>query len=288
MLEPSRERFLEVFHETYKDLTGVADALPPILAAPALAAHRPSFDGLVPMPRLLSRHRPWVSFMDSTLKSLTAQLREAQQLAADTYGPFRKIFAYKKQWNKDAFKQSHTTIESLSKEVELMVQFQDSLGKFRVQRHVGILAIEGRQLRDELQTVPSTVLSCIWPLLQSSVRSEGIRVAERLEKLNQELDERPSKVPALEAYSNILEVAEKEELTLEASVEEIQGAHRLLRTHGIRLLSDDHVLLERLLTQLHEFSSASLPAAKGFLAQKRREQRLLASEELVACLEMAE
>lgn len=290
LLEPSRERFLEVFHETYKDLTGVADALPPVLASPALAAHRPSFDGLVSMPRLLSRHRPWVLYMDSTLKNLTSQLREAHQLAAETYGPFRKVFEYKNQWNKEAFKQRSHSIESLSKEVELMVQFQDSLSKFREQRHVGVLAIEGRQLRDELQTVPSTVLTCIWPLMQSSVRFEGIRVSERLEKLNQELDERPSKVPALEAYSHVLEVADHEELTLEASVEQIQGAHRLLRTHGIRLLSDDHVLLERLLTQLHEFSSASLPAAKGFLAQKRREQRLglLASEELVASLEISE
>lgn len=292
LLEPSRERFLEVFHETYKDLTGLADAVLPVLAAPALAAHRPSFDGLVPMPRLLTRHRPWVFYMDSTLKKLTSQLREAQQLAAETYGPFRKIFEYKNQWNKEAFKRQSHSIESLSKEVALMVQFQDSLSKFRVQRHVGVLAIEGRQLRDDLQTVPSTVLTSIWPLMQQNVRSEGVRVSERLEKLNQELDERPSKVSALEAYSHVLEVADDEELTLEASVEQIQGAHRLLRTHGVRLLSDDHVLLERLLTQLQEFSSASLPAAKGFLAQKRREQRLLASEELaqapsgVASLEM--
>eukprot|EP00435_Cladocopium_sp_Y103_P038730 s21_g10.t1 len=144
--------------------------------------------------------------------------------------------------------------------------------------------------------VPSTVLTSIWPLMQQNVRSEGVRVSERLEKLNQELDERPSKVSALEAYSHVLEVADDEELTLEASVEQIQGAHRLLRTFGepslLHPTSDDHVLLERLLTQLQEFSSASLPAAKGFLAQKRREQRLLASEELaqapsgVASLEM--
>eukprot|EP00435_Cladocopium_sp_Y103_P070482 s676_g35.t1 len=154
LLEPSRERFLEVFHETYKDLTGLADAVLPVLAAPALAAHRPSFDGLVPMPRLLTRHRPWVFYMDSTLKKLTSQLREAQQLAAETYGPFRKIFEYKNQWNKEAFKRQSHSIESLSKEVALMVQFQDSLSKFRVQRHVGVLAIEGRQLRDDLQTVP--------------------------------------------------------------------------------------------------------------------------------------
>ena len=35
-----------------------------------------------------------------------------------------------------------------------MLTFQDSLSKLRVQRHVGVLMVEGRQLREGLQSVP--------------------------------------------------------------------------------------------------------------------------------------
>jgi len=285
LLEPCSERFLKVFRDIHQDLIGLAESLPSLISARSvLAVHRRSIS--TSLGDLMANHRPWRFLTNSTMVKLKAQLQEAERMAVETYEPFRRIFEYKSSWNKDAFcKQSHS-IQSLTREVDLMLQFQESLSKLRVQRQVGVLVLEGRQLRDELQPVPSTVLQSIWPLMQSRVRHEAARLAERLEKLNQELDERP-KLPSIQAYSQMLEMAHAEEPSLEAAVDEIQGAHRLLRTHGVRFLSDDQVLLEQLLMHLHEFTSASLPAAKGFFAQQLREQRQRGSDEdLVASLEM--
>eukprot|EP00913_Durusdinium_trenchii_P033654 g31504.t1 len=55
---------------------------------------------------------------------------------------------------------------------------------------------------------------------------------------------------AFQAYARAVEMVDAEEPSLEATVQELQNAHRLMRRHGVRLWSEDQLLLERLLAQL--------------------------------------
>ncbi|CAJ1454671.1 unnamed protein product [Effrenium voratum] len=278
ILEPSTERFLQVFRHLYEDLISVAEGVPCIASALSLASHAPSAAGRS-LSEVLASHRPWSCCLEATEKKLTAQLREAQRLSLDTYEPYRKILNYKQAWNEASFAAQNHSLASLSQEVDLMNQFQEQLQRFRAQRHVGVLVIEGRELREELAAVPGLVLAAVWPLLQDTARARAAALLERLQTLNQELDERPDSLPALQAYARAVEIADKEELSLEAGVEEVQQAQRLLRKR-VRVLSEDSELLEKLLGQLLEFASATLPAAKGFLTQKRREQTFATSDVL--------
>ncbi|CAJ1407662.1 unnamed protein product [Effrenium voratum] len=148
----------------------------------------------------------------------------------------------------------------------------------RIRSSLMMLARMMKDMDDE-EHVPGLVLAAVWPLLQDTARARAAALLERLQTLNQELDERPDSLPALQAYARAVEIADKEELSLEAGVEEVQQAQRLLRKR-VRVLSEDSELLEKLLGQLLEFASATLPAAKGFLTQKRREQTFATSDVL--------
>lgn len=63
------------------------------------------------------------------------------------------------------------------------------------------------------------------------MRGQAERLNGRLEALNRQLDQRPSGT-GLEAYGRALEVADREEAALEAAVDELQAAQRLLRMSG--------------------------------------------------------
>ncbi|CAJ1407664.1 unnamed protein product [Effrenium voratum] len=152
ILEPSTERFLQVFRHLYEDLISVAEGVPCIASALSLASHAPSAAGRS-LSEVLASHRPWSCCLEATEKKLTAQLREAQRLSLDTYEPYRKILNYKQAWNEASFAAQNHSLASLSQEVDLMNQFQEQLQRFRAQRHVGVLVIEGRELREELAAV---------------------------------------------------------------------------------------------------------------------------------------
>eukprot|EP00439_Symbiodinium_sp_Y106_P064047 s1477_g10.t1 len=108
--------------------------------------------------------------------------------------------------------------------------------------------------------------------MRSTAQHEGHILAERLERLTEELDQRPTEMLSLQAYAHAVEIADREEVDLQVRIGEVQGVFATFRKHGVRVLPEDAELVEKLAEQMEEFWS-TLPAAKGYLTQKRREQQ---------------
>eukprot|EP00913_Durusdinium_trenchii_P033658 g31508.t1 len=80
LVEPSAERLVKVFSQTYQDLLSLADAVPQLVSAQSLWPYRPNSGGQS-VRRLLGTHRAWSIYVDSTLKQLSSQQAEATRLA---------------------------------------------------------------------------------------------------------------------------------------------------------------------------------------------------------------
>lgn len=271
VLEPSGETFLKVFNMLYEELMGVADAVPAISTASSLLSHAPCAAACA-VSEVLQNSRSWSEHLRSTKGKLLLQVQEAQHLAVETYEPYRRIYDYQRDWDKASFSKQPHTFESLSEQVELMGRFQEELNKFRVQRHLGVLVLEARELRDQLLPVPASVLAAVWPVMRSTAQHEGHILAERLERLTEELDQRPTEMLSLQAYAHAVEIADREEVDLQVRIGEVQGVFATFRKHGVRVLPEDAELVEKLAEQMEEFWS-TLPAAKGYLTQKRRDRK---------------
>mmetsp|Transcript_71821 Transcript_71821/g.126845 ORF Transcript_71821/g.126845 Transcript_71821/m.126845 type:complete len:773 (+) Transcript_71821:66-2384(+) len=286
-LNPSQRTFEKVFDDIYQELIRAAEAVPPVACARPLQlwAEENSYRGQL-SGQVLAVDRRWLCYIDSTKSALMAQLREAEHFAREMYEPYRRVQDYWHSWNEAQFARKSHSFESLSNQVSLVVDMQDDLSKFRAQRSAGVVVIEGRDLRDRLMPVPETVLGVVCPLLASTARERCRSTCRRLDHLNKELDERPKESLALQALAKAVEVASDEETTLQAAMDEVQAAHRVLRKQGNRIPLDDQVLLDTLAAKLQEFSNESLPAAKGYLAQHQREMQTKPGVDVVISLEM--
>jgi len=285
-LDPSPNVFGEVFDTAHQDFIRVAEACPPVgFARPLQLWAGDSYRGQH-LDELLAANRRWSSSIETTKTALMTQLNEAQNFAIEMYEPYRRVQDYWHSWNKAQFVTQTHSFESLSSQVSLMVELQEDLSKFRAQRSVGVVVVEGRDLRDRLLPVPEAVLGVVCPLLASTARQRCSHTCRRLDQLNKELDERPKELLAFEAFAKLAEVATGEEATLQAAMDEVQAAHRVLRKQGHRIPLDDQVLLDTLASNQNEFSNESLPAAKAFLAQRQREMQARPGVDVVISLDM--
>lgn len=272
LLEPAPEEFERVLDRHWEELITLADSMPPLATERVLARYALQGGRKVgqTIRELLAGDRSWLACMAGIRQGLCTQLEQVRDNASEMYEQFRRIRDFGSAWNEAAFAKKKHTFKSLSAHMSLMTEFKEDLGKFRSQKHVGVLLIDGRAFRDSLTSIPETGLSAVRPLMAQLARDQISAARSLAGRLIRELDERPTERAALEAFGSACKAAAVEEKALQTCLDEALSMHRLLRQHGVRLPLDDQVLLEDLAAKERELSQESLPAAMGYINQQRR------------------
>jgi len=282
LLEPELDVFEKVLDDVWEEMLRTACAAPPIATDRALSEllERTRGHGHADtrarrsVRAILNEDRSWSACLESTRSCLRSQLVEAQSQAQELYEPFRRIQDFGFSWDQAAFCAKRHTCAELCRQIELMMEFKDDLSKFRAQRAVGVLVITGRELLSRLLPVPDSTLAVLSSDLISTAREQSSISCRRLDLLIKELDERPEDpLIVFKAYADAVEASDQDEIQLQAALDEVVGAHRLLRKQSVRIPLDDQVLLDAFGAKQREFARESLPAAKGFLTQKLRERQ---------------
>eukprot|EP00930_Biecheleria_cincta_P045461 TRINITY_DN31327_c0_g1_i1.p1 TRINITY_DN31327_c0_g1~~TRINITY_DN31327_c0_g1_i1.p1 ORF type:complete len:794 (-),score=117.08 TRINITY_DN31327_c0_g1_i1:132-2513(-) len=272
LLEPRPSVFMEAFDNVLEEVICVADAIPLVASARPLLQYAPVKHCNQTVRQVISADRSWAASMDSTRQLLRAQLAEAQQVALEMCEPYWRVYQYWQSWDEARFLAAPHSLEALSDCVKLMSEYKDDMSKIRTQRTAGVIVVESRGIRDRLVPVPGAVLNVVCPLLASTTRQSCTNTCRRLDQIIKDLDESPVEAAAFETYKHTLDAAEKEEPLLKVAVQDANSAHCLLKKQGTRIPLDDQVLLDGLAAKLHALSTESLPAAKGFVSKRLREQ----------------
>lgn len=284
-LEPRASTFTEAFDNLIDEVAGVADAIPLVATARPLQQYLPANRCNQTVREVLSTNRAWAASTDCMRQLLQAQLREAHQVAQEMCEPYWRVYQYWQSWDEARFQATPHSLEALSDCVRLMTEFKDDMSKLRSQRTAGVIVVEGRGIRDQLIPVPGAVLAVVCPLLASTARQCCVNTSRRVVQIVNDLDERPTEDTGFETYKQTLDAAEKEEPLLKVAAEDANSAHRLLKKHGARVPVDDQVLLDGLAAKLHALSTESLPAARGFVSERLRDQPRRPTVDLVVSLD---
>lgn len=201
-------------------------------------------------------------------ETIFEQLQAAEGGANELYMRYYHIFKFGEEWDEDAFANQEHTLESLSKQVQLMSEFKGDLVGFRLHRVFGAIAVNGTELRSSLEPIYERGLMVTMRMLSLLAHEKGAATNQQVITAIKALDERPHTPhtpQAVKSFSTVCETVDDQLAKAEMARGELESAWRLLTKQGFRVSVEDQLLLDQLQMRCLDLQEVKLPQAKAFL-----------------------
>jgi len=228
---------------------------------------------------------------------LSADLETTRTLAADQYAPFYRIFQYGTKWTEENLREGSYSVEDLSKQMSLMVEYAAELEKFPLQRTVGLISLQGKELQDELARIPERALIVMKRLLVGLARDKCAEACQQVIAAIKTLEEgsgddvasplacgaspgftgrRRSRFSLLsigslapreerEVYARVISSVAEQVAVIETQREEVELAYHVLARHRVRISGDEQFQYEVFQSKCKDLLDVRLPEAKAYL-----------------------
>jgi hypothetical protein len=297
-LDPPLDRFIATFRRIWDTALRTVDSVPRLLADASFNNYVGNIKAQCVGDILLECQ----SFVPQTIciaDKVSADVEAASMLAADYYAPYHCIFQYGSKWSEEEFRQQAHSVESLSSQMSLMVNYAAELEKFPLQRTVGLISLHGSELREELARIPDHALAVMKSLMAGLARDKcaeacqrtiaamkaledsagddissphgrssrrGSRQSRRANiKHSASLTEDPLPGEGIDVYATVVSSVEEQVALIENLIEEVDIAYRVLARHNVRVSGDEYFQREVLQSKWKDLLDVNLPEAKAYL-----------------------
>mmetsp|Transcript_72009 Transcript_72009/g.154101 ORF Transcript_72009/g.154101 Transcript_72009/m.154101 type:complete len:809 (+) Transcript_72009:57-2483(+) len=275
-IDPPAESFVEAFTHLWAEPLNIVNSVPSLANARPLLGLGSDSGRRQTVTELITGDQSWADCTEGICATVARQFSEAMACAVEMYGPYLRIRQYGQAWCEASFVSKEHTHESLSEKMELMRAFQEDLAKFRPQRTVGILLLDGKGLRDDLSHIPETALTSMRQSLVALARDRCTTAYRRVDSVCKSLEERPLEPFAFESYTKTYHVAFEGQSSMEEMVDEVKDMHQLLRRYKVRVPIDDQSQLDMLHARHENLVEKTMLEARLFIErQQQRQEELL-------------
>eukprot|EP00927_Polykrikos_kofoidii_P028118 TRINITY_DN24605_c0_g1_i1.p1 TRINITY_DN24605_c0_g1~~TRINITY_DN24605_c0_g1_i1.p1 ORF type:complete len:845 (+),score=172.65 TRINITY_DN24605_c0_g1_i1:34-2568(+) len=267
-LDTTKEIFAASMNQYWDETFQMMDSLPSAASAKPFIRQMRDWRP----PEVSKAVRSNVTFVDDcarTVQLVGEHLIEAQAFSELAYGPYSRIESYGKKWDPAAWASQAHTNAKLMQEMDLMAEFHEDLTNIRTQKKVGVLMMDARRLKADLNAVAETVLASIKPSLMLVSRSACVHACQTVDRAIFSLDRRPHEDADHGTYAANYEKMFGRQRAIREAAEEVRMMQKHLKKHGARLSMDDELQLETLQAKERDFVSRALPEAAQFLEERR-------------------
>lgn len=284
VFDPCLEDFIEMLFKLWRASVQVVNGIPSLLSEAHYAKHLThAVANSQTVESILNNNWQFNHYTAAVRERIQADINTAQKFSDKHFEMFRRIHDYGNNWDEKAYVAA-ASAQDLASEMSLMRDFQSDLDKYKQHHHVGIIMINGSNLRESLQPVPKEGLTAMKRGLEDIARKKCEVVKRRFDQANKALDVRPTSLTAFADYIKAFNEIKNLEPELEEAREEVESMYQLLRQYNVRVGGTELENLEFLQAKGSEFAERKLNEADAYIREKQDEQ----VENLNAVSQMAE
>lgn len=262
--DPSQSAFMETLHRLWEHMIQIVSSVPTFSTNSRLRIHlsEAQVQSQQTVEEVLSKCDGLKEHIESIEEGISTNLQAALVYAHEQYMPYHRIFEYGHIWDEVSYVQKAHSIESLTDEMKLLCEFKADMESFRSQRAVGLISVNGSDLRESLTPIPESALTALKQLLVKLACEQCARALQEVTAAIKALDARP---PSREECAKLCNHAEQQLRDTDKLGEEVDGAYQFLDQIRGRVPVEDRVQLDVLQSKWHELAHTKLPQAKEYL-----------------------
>jgi dynein heavy chain len=272
VFEPGLDDFLDVLSSLWRGTIQVVNTVPSFLSVRQYDPYV-TVQNHQTVESILLRNREYNQYTVAVRERIQSDIMSAQRFSDKNFAVFRRIHEYGLQWNEEEYaaKFQPSAHEELARDMFLMREFQDDLDKFKPHHNVGIIVVDGKNLRASLTPIPERSLVAMKRMLTDIARKKCLGVLQKFDSANKILDERPKVLTAYADYVKAYNDIRNLEGEMDESREEVESMYQLLRQYNVRVTGDDQLQMEVLQQKGNDFTDKKVIEAHTFIKEKREE-----------------
>jgi hypothetical protein len=178
-LEPPIEQFLEAMAYHWEGTIGIANSIQSFNSVRQYEQYTRVLNHL-PVKDVITRNRTFIKYTNKILDTISDQVDITQAYANEQYEPFRRIYQYGLDWDEEEYAEEDHSYEELYRHMGLMKEYQDDLERFKAHYVLGIISVDGKNLRGDLTPIPENALITMKRLLMNMARERCVMAYQPL------------------------------------------------------------------------------------------------------------
>jgi dynein heavy chain len=276
ILEPSRDQFMDMLHNLWDGIINVVNSVQRFTTVKQYEPHiarSTSTGARLLVKEVLMSNRSFTEDVGKIEDQLNDQIDAAQVYAREQYEPYRRIHRYGQEWDEAAFCEQKHSYDDLYDEMFRMRGFREDLDNFKRSHPLGVLNVDGNDLRNELLPIAETSLSVMKRLLMNMAREKCQETYTKYDTVNKNLDERPAELSKFAAYARMFQEVVQERGDMEELMEEVQTRFQALREYDVKISTDDEIYYDNLQAKVHDFNNKKLMDSRSYIEEQRQGKR---------------
>jgi dynein heavy chain len=270
LFAPSLDKFLDMLTNLWRGTIQVVNAVPSFLSVRAYEQYV-TVQNHQTVESILNCNRDFQNCTAAIRGKIESDIMSAQRVSDNSFAIFRRIYEYGEAWNEEEYIAKSHSHDELARDMTAMREFQDDLEKFKSHHNVGIIVVDGKNLRESLRPIPERSLDKMKEALTEIARKKSKTVLARFEEANKSLDERPPGLGKfadyVKEYNKICDVRDD----MANAQEEVDSMYQLLKQYNVRVKTDDSHHLDVLQNASLDFMHKKTVEAHSYIQEKRDE-----------------
>jgi dynein heavy chain len=261
-LDPPKNKFAEVIHRLWEGTIGVVNSVQSFTSVRQYEQHIRVMNHQSTA-NILINSRTYQKYTGMIMDIINDAIDTTQQFASETYEPYRRIYKFGQDWNEEEFNSKSYTYEELETHMRVMREFTEDLEhKFgNAPRVLGIVSVEGKELKKELVPIPDNALNAMKRILMAMAKDACQNTFSQFEAVNKALDERPTELTKYASYYKMYQQVLSERSDMEQMMDEVDTMYSLMKDFNVRIPPQDEFLFDSLKAKDDSFQNEKLMEA---------------------------
>jgi len=223
---------------------------------------------------VLNNNEPYQILKEMVYKHIQEDFKKAQQYSDSYFEPYRNIYDYGEDWHEDNITaETITTHVVLAKEMNFVNKFNDLIDKIKFVYIVGTLLLESRTLKASLQPITEKAMKQLKVVLQDFSRERCKVLKARFEKMNKDLDARPTELEALQEYTIMFKELKSQMEVFDDWKSQVEDMYAMIRLYRVKIPLDDVFVFDSLSARANEFQQEKMIEASSFIRDSNQHIR---------------
>jgi len=245
-LQPPQAKFKDVMRYVWEDAIKIADSVPALSADRSLGRYAQEWDCQT-VGETLRTNRFFRDAKTRIIANIASQFAKAMAYAKETYEPHLRVHQYRQDADQSLLEVRASDpirqFKGIESKIGLMTEFQQDLDAMRTQKVIGVLFVNGRNLKDSLHAIPEEVLGTLKHQLQILASEACDAACGWIDTYLQGQGEKTR----THAGSAQLLMVQKEANEIENIINSILAMYDCLKENKVRMAMSEQVKLDALL-----------------------------------------
>eukprot|EP00746_Dinoflagellata_sp_MGD_P154845 gnl/MRDRNA2_/MRDRNA2_85065_c0_seq4.p1 gnl/MRDRNA2_/MRDRNA2_85065_c0~~gnl/MRDRNA2_/MRDRNA2_85065_c0_seq4.p1 ORF type:complete len:4104 (-),score=817.24 gnl/MRDRNA2_/MRDRNA2_85065_c0_seq4:76-11610(-) len=268
-LDPQKELFADTMNQLWDGTLHVVNQVPSFTSVRQYEPYV-RVGNHMPVKQVLAMHQPYTASVDRIWEVICEDIDATQKYADETFEHYRRIHDYGRNFDGEAYLEREIEHDELAGEMMTMREFQDDIEKFRPHHVLGIMAVDGKGLKNDLIPVPDNALDVMKEVLKKQFRDKCDVAFERFDRVNKALDERPAQLSKYAEYVKMYAQVQEEASEMEEVKEEVEQMYQLLRNYNCKVKLEDQMQLDTLQIKAHDFTHKKILEANVHIMEQKQ------------------